>query len=82
MHNPYRNVKEWGVALETAAWSLLAQQPEGDPAAQVSVELCLKHGPHCACVTYGVLLDHFVWSEHDPEQLAVHLVEMITSAAS
>jgi hypothetical protein len=69
-------IKDWIVALENAAWSLLADRVIGrdEDSYRVHGEPCEKHGPRCARVVYGILLDHVSWREEDPCELAGRLV--------
>ena len=69
-------MKDWIVALENAAWSLLADWVIGqdEDSYRVYAEPCDKHGPRCARVVYGMLLDHVCWQEENPGELAGRLV--------
>jgi hypothetical protein len=76
MTRAYRNLKDWAVALETAARALLSERLPGAPdeACGVAVEPCPVHGPACARVVYGMLVDHFTWADESPDDLAERLV--------
>jgi hypothetical protein len=69
-------LKDWAVALETAAASLVLRHIRADlhDSCLVRAEPCAEHGPDCAHVTYGMLRDHFAWAEVDPLALAERLV--------
>ena len=85
MERVYPTLKDWSVALETAAYGLLAGRIAEKlyPHCRVYVEPCPKHGPGCARVVYGMLLDHVCWAGEDPVRLAERLVAtMLPPSAS
>jgi hypothetical protein len=69
-------LKDWIVALENAAWSLLGDWVIGkdEHSYRLYAEPCDKHGSCCARVVYGMLLDHVRWRDEDPAELAGRLV--------
>jgi hypothetical protein len=76
MAGAFTTLKDWSVAFENAAWSLLATYIAGEDGESycVGAEPCPKHGPGCAQVVYGMLLDHVEWAGEDPSLLAERLV--------
>jgi hypothetical protein len=76
MAGAFTTLKDWSVAFENAAWSLLATYIAGGDGEsyRVSAEPCPKHGPGCVQVIYGMLLDHVAWAGEDPCRLAQRLV--------
>jgi hypothetical protein len=68
---------DWAEAFGKAAWLLQAGREDGGQV--VEVEACDAHGPECACVMYGGLVDHFRWADHDPGVLAEELLYPVCS---
>jgi hypothetical protein len=67
--------ERWAALLEGSARALLgprARGADGD-SYRVCATACPLHGPHCARVVYGVLMEHFDWPREDPDHLAERL---------
>jgi hypothetical protein len=75
----YDTFDDWAGAFAKAAWLLLAGREEGGQGQAAEVEACDAHGPECACVIYGGLVEHFRWADHDPCVLAEELLHPVFS---
>jgi hypothetical protein len=70
---------DWAEAFGKAAWLLQAGRDDGADGQVLEVEACDAHGPECACVIYGGVVEHFRWADHDPGVLAEELLYPVGS---
>src|SRR5437868_161477 len=79
MTTTYKDLKHWIVAFETTTRALLHKRTGGPKHAEyhIKAEPCSKHGDRCVWVLYGTLVEHFIWTEQDPGQLAESLLRTL-----
>jgi hypothetical protein len=79
-----RDFQQWASRLEAAALKMLGPRRHGPDrdSYRVYALACPEHGPSCARVVYGVLMDHFGWQNEDPQRLAEKLVRTLLPPAS
>jgi hypothetical protein len=77
----FSSVSEFAAALDRVARDLLAARGlAGREEYLPRTETCPVHGPGCARVVYGVLLDHVGWRWAEPRKTADVMLRSLVAA--